>query len=289
MSYNVKKIEENELTEFFLNPFKKIAYYDDYVIQKIEKDHEVDCFICIDLNRRRAFRTGFIVYEKQEVIMELNYLLEGEVFNKYPFIKLCDFKSNIVDMITAKVEEIKTDKIEEFRKTEAYIEGHDAMMRQYFRQLIFAGLGTTDFTLQIDSYKCSMITRFLDELEDDDFISIAKGSMGLIDNCVEQIKISPNFIAAEILQQEIKQKVEDYLAAGKFTKREELLIDFLAKTKASGAKRFTVETISGEKQMCRNAVDKEGNVRIVENYSNKIDIEDIKSVTYKGKKIYKKA
>ena len=54
MSYLINKIEESELTDFLLNPYKKTIYLGDTLIQKYPINELMDDIICI-LNGSASF------------------------------------------------------------------------------------------------------------------------------------------------------------------------------------------------------------------------------------------
>lgn len=288
MSYNIKKIKEEELEEFLLNPFNRSAYFGDIIIQKLEKNHQVDVFSYIDLSCNRFFRIGFILYEKSEIIVEKRYLLNTEIADKSQFVKIHDLEHKIREMTISKIEEAKRYRLDEIHKLSFYTEIKDELETQNFKSMIFAKLGTTHNLYKVENTTKRQVSRFMENLSDEKLISLALGSTTPIEVFVNNLMISGNFITTEIVYPELQEKVEKYVAAGKFTKREQLLIDYLAKTKASGAKRFTVETLSGQKASCRNEVNQEGKVISDDSLSFIVDIEKIKSVKYRNKIIYKK-
>lgn len=288
MSYNMKKIKEEELEEFLLNPFNRSAYFGDIIIQKLERNHQVDDFSYIDLSCNRFFRIGFILYEKREIIVERRYLLNTEIADKAPFVKIYDLEHKIREMTISKIEEAKRYRLDEIHKLSFYTEIKDELETQNFKSMIFAKLGTTHNLYKVENTTKRQVSRFMENLSDEKLISLALGSTTPIEVFVNNLMISGNFITTEIVYPELQEKVEKYVAAGKFTKREQLLIDYLSKTKASGAKRFTVETLSGQKASCRNEVNQEGKVISDDSLSFIVDIEKIKSVKYRNKIIYKK-
>lgn len=287
MSYTMKKIKEKELAGFLLNPFEKVAYFGELIIQKVQRNNDVDDFLCLDLYRNRVYKTGFILYEKGEIIVERMYVINYEVIDKPPFVTIEDLEEKIKETIMNKVEEAKIYRLDEIRSLPLYGEIKDSLTSQYFSPMVFAKLGTTYNLYEVESATKGRISRFVDGLIDNDIISLASGSVTPIQTVIDALIKDNNFIASEIVKPEIKEAVDKYIAAGKFTKREQILIDYLDKTKASGAKRFTVETLVGEKVSCRNEVTERGQVLSVDEKCL-IDVAKIKSVKYGGKFIYKK-
>lgn len=288
MSYAIKKIKGKELAEFFLNPFERSACFNDTIIQKYSRSLDVDDFICIDIYRNRALKTGFILYEKQEIIIERIYVIDSDELDHAPFVKISDLKKRIREMVGLKLEQEKTEKLDEIKKSKTYTDLKDKFMKEYFEAMVFSKLGTTYYLSDVESCTIGTISRFVNDLSDEEFVLIASGGTEPIDKCVKEIIESSNFIAADIIQPEIKKEVNEYIAAGKFSNRELILKDYLEKTKASGAQRFTVETFSGQKVSCRNEVSQDGNVVSTDGLSFIIDVEEIRSVKYCNKVIYKK-
>lgn len=84
------------------------------------------------------------------------------------------------------------------------------------------------------------------------------------------------------------------MAAGKFSKRELTLIDYLEKTKASGAISFFVKSKNGIMMVCKNKVDHEGTIVSSDGKMLKMDVEEIvvakrvSTADHVGKVIYTK-
>lgn len=284
----MKKIKEEELAEFLLNPFQKVAYIGDDIIQKYERMEGVDDFILLDMHSHCFTEIGFVFYGKQIIVVEDFKTLNLEVARKHPFVDIDNLKLELKETVKARLEEVKESKIEQVKKLPEYINLKYTYKKRFLEQMIFCKLGAKSTLLSYESHTNMRINRFLNESSYDDLASIASGSMAPIDSFIDKLFLTDNFLQNEILIPDIEKEIDDYIAAGKFTKREQILIDYLTKTKASDAEDFTVELMGGSTYKCFNMVDCEGQVSPSDGTRTIIDIADIKIVRDGGKVIYQK-
>lgn len=289
MNLKVRKIAEDEFAKFLLNPFEKAATFKKMIIQKYPINREMDDILCFPEESKDFYRLGVIFYKKGEIVLELPDLLQTKVMKSAPFIKTYELKDRIKGLVEKRLEETKIKKLDEIKEGHKFKNLYGYSKDRFFESIVFYELGTTNVSFNTKSYTMNSISRFISGLKIDDLIGITLGSMEKIDEFIAELMESNNFIETEIVQHEIIEDAKAYVAAGKFNKREQLLIHYLKKTKASGAQRFTVETLTGRKSLCKNEVNHLGKVFSVDGLSFIVDIEEIKTVKYRNKIIYKKA
>lgn len=103
MNYNLKKLKENELQHFFLNPFERSACFGNIVIQKYAVSSDIDDFILLNLSANKLFRAGFVLYEKHQIIVEEGNLLNTKVLDSAPFVRINKIKESIRETIEEKL------------------------------------------------------------------------------------------------------------------------------------------------------------------------------------------
>lgn len=109
MIYDIKHLDEKELGDFFLNPFERNAFFGKTLIQKYSVAGGIDDFICMDLYRNSLFRTGFILYDRQEVIVEESHYFNAKILNEAPFVRINTIKDDMHEKIAAKLKETNAD------------------------------------------------------------------------------------------------------------------------------------------------------------------------------------
>lgn len=288
MTYNIKKIEEDDFLDFLLNPFERSAYFENVIIQKLERDGLVDDFISINHKNNHIFRVGFILYQKGEIIIERSYALNTDLIDEYPCIRTADLNEQLRQEIIDKVAVAKTNKLDQLKKLPNYAKVKDVLEDKYFKAMVFAKLGTTYNLQPVESELSNKISSFLYTIKDENILSIVLGETELLDAFVDEIISSSSFLAYEVVYPELIKQVDEYVAAGKFTSREQTLIDIMDKIRASGAKEFFVDNLSGLRYSCKNEIDQFGKMSSACGLFS-VDIDAIKVITYKGKDIYKKS
>lgn len=288
MKYCLKEINERELAGFLLSPFERIAYFGDILVQKYPRDHMVDDFYCSKLTPKDSIKVGCILYKQNEIIMDETYLFKSDIVNDKPFVSIDQLRDEFKEMALDKVDEAKINRLQEIKSSLRYKELYDYYKESYFDSLVFSLLGTSDVKFEIKKLTYETIENHFNNIANDKFIDSEMGLVDLINPFIDKLIHTSNFIKSEILISELRKETEEYVAAGKFSKRELVLIDYLEKTKSSGALSFFVTSTKGVGMICKNIVDYEGRVISKDGKMLMMDIEDIATVKHDGKIIYTK-
>lgn len=286
MKYNIKNITKDEVTSFLLNPFDKTAYFDNLLIQKYQKSNYMDEIICLETSKDQYYAIGAVLYDNQEIVLDRYESFHEDAIDSKYVIKAYQIKDRIVQMAKEAFKEFKERKLDEIKNTDKFRKLRNDLYKELFSPIVYNKLGTSCFPVLCKSSTNNRISWFVDRLSMEDLIEIHRGKLDLIYSFFDELILTKNFMDMDIIRPEIIVKAEEYIAKGRFSKRERTLIDYIQKTKDSGAMRFTVQTISGEKAYCHNSVDYMGNVFTLKDAI--FDIQDIDTVTYRGKAIYKK-
>lgn len=108
MNYEIKNLKETDLAPFFLNPFERNARFSNVIIQKYAVTGDIDDFMCLDFYSCRFFRTGFVLYEKNQIIVEESNIIKSKLIDKAPFIRINTIKESIREKIEAYIQETRT-------------------------------------------------------------------------------------------------------------------------------------------------------------------------------------
>lgn len=286
MRYNIKNTAKDEFIGFLLNPFDKTTYFDNKLIQKYQKSHNIDKIICLKEAEGEYCVIGTVFYKSQTIILDLPELFDKDLVNSKHVTIIHKIREEIVQIAKDALEEFKMSKLDELRETKQFKSLRKDLHKDTFSHIVYNKLGTSCFPVLCKSSANNKISQFVNGLTIDELVDVQSGKMDLVYSFLNELIHTRNFMDMDILRPELIARAEAYVAKGRFSKRERILIDYLAKTKDSGAKRFTVQTISGQKASCHNVVDYMGNVFTLNNTT--FDFQDIDNVTYKGKVIYKK-
>lgn len=227
MTYNLKKIKEKELSSFLLNPFERTAYFENVIIQKFERCHEVDDFMCINVENCSFVKNGFIVYEKEQIILTSDKMLDTDVISYAPFVDIETLRNNIKQTIISKIKEAKDDKLDEIKKMQTYIDAKKTLSRKYFHYKILTKIGKKCIKSEIKSKTYEKVSKFVNNLSDKRLSSIILGSNYDIDEFIEELITSSDFIESDVVQPEVADTMNEYIKAGKFTEQEKLFIRYL--------------------------------------------------------------
>lgn len=289
MNFKLKEITEDNLVDFLLNPFEKSAKFGDKVIQKYAVNDKLDDILVLPNNEKAFHRAGIVSYKTKDIILSISDVLETKLVKSKPFILRTTAIFKIMDLTNKRLDDYKKSNLEKIKENDLYKRLYRCLKDKYFEQLVFQELGTTNVNFNIGSLTDRDIDIFLSGLKLTDLADILSGNIKDVDALIHKITKSPNFIEAEIIQPELTREAKEYVKKGVFTKREQILIDYLAKTKTSGAQKFTVKTIQGTTAYCKNEVNSQGQVYSSDNLLFSSDIRDIDTVTYNGKVIYKRS
>lgn len=185
-----------------------------------------------------------------------------------------------------KISAAKTDRLTEIEASREYGKVYSYYKKNLFGNIVFSLLGSEPYEMRDDPHTKRQISDFCYGLTLNQLIHIANGNSDIIDDFIEEVIFSNGFIRTEIIYDKIIKEAHEYVKAGVFNERELALIEFLEKTKASGAKRFTAYLISGRKLKCRNEVSSSGTLREVGDSFYQFDFDRIDRVEYKKKIIY---
>lgn len=82
LKYKLQELTDDMITDFLLNPLSKTAYYRDYVVQKYPINEHVDHMIFFDKEGLFFNNVGYVLYEKEEIVITDGYVDGEYAFNK---------------------------------------------------------------------------------------------------------------------------------------------------------------------------------------------------------------
>lgn len=289
MDYKLKILREDNLSKFLLNPFDRSAYIDDKIIQKYPLSESVDDIICLSNMEEDFCRVGAVIYKNNEIIIGFSSSFGLGIVNEKPFILIDNLKNTTKELVRKMLDKLKVDRLEEIRDMALYQKLYTYRTSRYLSPFVFTELGTGPITLDHGYQVNNKIAEFVNGLRLDDFIEISLGSMEVINDFLDKFITSEIFLEVEMVDPQIVRDAKDYVAAGKFNKREQILIDYLYNVKRSKACTFTVETTGGRSAICNNFINYYGKVFSTDMFSFVADVEDIEKITCNGSLIYKKS
>lgn len=284
MLYCFKEAKEDEFVKFLLNPFERAFYFNDLLIQKFPRDPFLDDFFMSNVLLNNCQKVGHILYNKDLIIVNHPHFLTQSILDE-PLVKVIyELKEEFGEKIKAEIEAAKIKRLEEIKASVQYKELYDYYTKVYFNSLVFSLLGTMECKLAPANETDDAISNYTTYLIADNFISADDGKLDLISPFLEKLFDKKYFITNEFVFPEIEKEAKSYVDAGRFSKRELILIDFLESIKAANPKLLDIELENGRTEVCNHKVDCDGIIV----HSKDIDIEEIKTASYLGTIIYTK-
>lgn len=286
MEYMLKTIEEDTLEDFLFNPFERAAYYKGRILQKYAFREDADHVIRIDEDIHSC-SAAFVLYEKHLVLYEEmfdsdNYFPKNDSFKKMKVQKE-DIQSAICSQYIIKIEE----KRKSFRADPKLKVEYDRVKKVCFQSLVNFLLGAESFDYIRQSNAFFQIRSYLMQYRAEEIVR-ATFDPTVYEPLIDQLLEDEEILMYDIYNPEVYEEAKKYVADGVFTEEERRLIDFISKTKDSGAKKFTVIKESGESVSCLNMVTPYFGVPLAKDREKTINLKDIDKVKYGSKVIYKK-
>lgn len=288
MKYYLKEVTEDGFVEFLLNPFERLAYMGDLLIQKYPKNPQVDDFYLANTESSQLIKLGNIVYKTNDVILYNAYKLSPSMINKAPFSTALDLQAKLEEEILLAVEDVRKNRLDEVRSLEKYKETYDSYKKDHFNSIIFSKLGTTPVSFGNYNKTNERIHEYVTNIQCDEFAEAKAGLIDLVSPIVTKLMNSINFIVYEALMDDLEKEADAYIAAEKFSKRELILIDMLNKIKEAEALSFFAITRTGNMMLCKRAIDHNGKLMSKDGTETIIDIENVERIRHGGRYIYQK-
>lgn len=286
--FKLEKMEKHQVVSFLVNPFKKAIETKDYIIQKYPLTPVVDIAFVIDKETNKYFEIGYCNYIDAEVIVQNGAPLKDIDVTKKPFTLITEISNKMEVTLRKMLDQTILDRMIEIQNSESYLNNYAYYKTNFFEDMVYEELGTEPYDPLSKSSTDFNISIYCSSLKGDEVINFITNDLSNLNSFIETRLSSQVFIVTDIILPRLRQEAKDYVAAGKFTYREKVMIKFLEKTKASGAKQFTVYTMAGKEYKCLNKVSCQGNVHEANNHYSKIKVEHIRTVEHKGKVIYKR-
>lgn len=292
MEHKLLKINETDIVDFLLNPFQRTAHSGDFIVQKYPLSIGVDEFIRICINSDFLYHVGYVLYNEKKIIIKNSESkstnLGLEITKNGPILTIFELKQEVESIINSRLESAKNNEMDELMALPSYSGFYKATKADFFDYIVCSMLGASPFSFSIRSDTAQKINKFIQSRTMSELIGIKFGKLEDVDKMIYSILRSVNFMIADIVQPGILDEASEYISSGKLTKRHAMIKDFLEKTKRSGANRFTVETVVGQKMSCKNQANYNGTLPLTNSSDEEVNIEDIKIVKYQGKILYKK-
>lgn len=287
MSLKLNLVETNEdIIKFLLNPFETNCLYKDKILQKYQQTETTDVVYTLETDYKYYYILAIINYESNTIYLNKDSKLPKSITSEAPFVKISDLQKNFISKAKEMLEAYEIsekNKIEEhaeFKKT------YNKFKADKMQALIHEAIGTSGSYYKKGSRTYNEINDAAKKLSIEELILFENGNLDKVKAAVNANLYNSDYLKV-LAVEKVLQEVKDYMEKGVFTESELLLSDYLKKTKDSGAERFTVHTVFGSKYMCRNNVSSKLQVYPTSDHGA-ISLENIESVTYKGKTLYKK-
>lgn len=288
MNLKLETTNSSHMTEFILNPFAKATKYNHYIMQKYSKTSVIDVIYGINKKSNFCDIVCYVNYQLGKVFIIKKKPLMDLDLKKEPFVMLSEAKENLTKTVLEMIKSAKVNRMAEIEEDDNYGKFYYFYKTKVFKDMVFSLLGTQPYEVFFKSSTDFDVAKFCECLSVEKLMKIFGGDLSDLNAFVEKTIFSEMFMITDIILEKLQKEAEEYVKEGDFTKEELILIDFLEKTKASGAKRFTVHMTSGRKLKCINEVSCEGKVYEIGESYYRVNFIDIKKVEYRGKVIYER-
>lgn len=199
------------------------------------------------------------------------------------------YKDIVREMIDEKITFYKEEKKDSIQKDESYYEFYNQYKSYFFEFVLAERLGTSKFSSPNSVTVEEKIGSFINSLSLYSLRLIIFIDSTVIDLFTQKLVEADDFILYYNANLDLLKEVDEYIASGNFNKREQILIDYLKKTKATDADAFLVKSIYGGSAICYNHITCSGMISSVEEWLFVSDVEDVEQVTDGDRVIYEKS
>lgn len=288
MNYLVKKIEANDVLDFFFNPFANTAQFKTYIFQKYPKNEYVDSIVYIDPINEKFYQIAYVHYGLGKLFLDNAIPLGLLMIDERISVSLQEVRDEAHKLKEAIIKDLTIEKEKELEETSDYKRAYDYYERKVYDKLIFSKMGTCRYNTELISFANFQTDNFFNKLDILDLIAIYEGDLKVLRKNAEKRVFSYEHIISEVIMPLFEKRADDYIGAGKFTEREEQLIYFLDKIKEIKAASFNVESMHGRKGLFRNKVSYDGSLYMVEASFLKLDFQEVKTIEVDGNIVYEK-
>lgn len=288
MRYLLKKINKGSLAAFLVNPCDKVAYFNQFVLQKYSRGISTDDLIAIHKTDNIIKVIGGVDYDKKEIVIADKYLPLLSQLNDYTFKSFKDLQIKANDIILEKLEEMRTIRRNEVEASALYNVAYNRNRLLLLKPMIYSLIGTTKCCFSDLSSVDIKIADFLSEATNKDLLDFNNGKLLTINELVDDIVYEYHFLFTFFILPKLTKESQEYFDNKVFDKREKRLIDFLEKTKACGAKKFDAKVDKYGKMSLLNEVSFHGKLNSANTLGLEIDFEKIQSLKYRETIIYER-
>lgn len=293
MDYKITVTDDDGMTDFLLNPFLKTFYYNDYLVQKYPVNGKVDQIIFFDECEFFYNKVGYVLYEKKEIIVIVEKIdkkrtFSEKVINEECYISREKIESILKESTSNKFKYIKNLMQTKFEAITDYSKVVNEFRELYLQSAIYHALGTAPAEFVFNFNTIMLTDLFFMNMRNESIIDIYLGNLEMIDSFIEKTVSYSDFFKTYILYPIIFEEATAYVQKGELTEDEEMLKDYISKTKTINEPIIQVEIDSGKKIKCFNKVDCDGNIRVKNGPKLEISYKDIHKVFHNGSLIYEK-
>lgn len=296
MNYKLDELNENNITDFLLNPLQKAGYYNGCLLQKYPVSEMVDSVICLDEDDLTFKKICYVLYEKKEIMvtyhkMKEEYFITDKMRDSKRYIIMGAIVTPLILGIHKKISKIEKEKLEEADSNPEYIDAINQFKDKHFQLVVNEVLGGEKVYFENIPYSIDDIDRFVKEMADETLIECYLGNEAVIDKYINDIVCSKEFIINFIVYPKVREKAKEYIDAGGLTEHEIMLKEYNAKTKTSNGASYNVqiETITGEVIECYSEVTATGYLKSCKSFpSNDVHLKDVKKAIRDGVVLYEK-
>lgn len=239
----------DKLAEFLLDPFQETAMLNGGILHKYQEDIHTDKIIYMKNSNFKEvaaahYPSGKILIMDSFGCLDMNSLKE-------PFYNIEDVRKTIEQMAIDELKKAKVEKLETIKQRPVYDSLYNQHHKGLFQRIVFSMMVGNDYTCPFISKIISSSAAFASKLTLSDMTKIIDGDLSQIHKFVEISIFSKDFIARDIVFDEIKKSARNYCDIGKFSEKEILYKAYYEKTTSSVAETFVATMIDGSSMILK--------------------------------------
>lgn len=282
----VNTINTDVLSDFLLNPFQRTVILNGGIIHKYEEDIFSDKIVYMKdaiLKQVAAvhYPSGKILVMNEFDTLDMQSL-------KAPFYNIDNMRKTIEDLAICELKKAKVEKLSAIKKRPIFQELYDLHHKGLFQRIVFSIMVGNDYACPFISKIFTSSAEFASKLTLSDMVKIMDGDLSQIHKFVEISIFTKDFIARDIVFDEIKKSARNYCDIGKFSEKEVLYKAYYEATVSSGADTFVATLIDGSSMIVKNKMNCLGKVETMHLIDKFINFQAIYKLEYKNKFIYEK-
>lgn len=284
--YQLATIEDKEICEFMLNPFKRATYFRDMILQKYTVDIGIDEVVV--MNNLEFKNIAFVYYQDKKIYTQHGFDEFGIQDLDDSFVKIGSLIDNVANISADLLTKAKVDRLKEIKEQLLYEQVYSQQYILLFQSMVFSKILEEEYQFPMRSVIESSSILFARNLKLVDLLSIINVDYSRAEPFIDDLIFTKTFIEREVVFEEVKQAADKHVEKEPLSKRERSFKNYVEKIKACEAETVTATLMTGRVIELKRRVSIHGKVSPVDDTKMLVDFEHIKRVKHGEEIIFEK-